>query len=55
MKPFDECEMYVCGEAFSTEQGWVEGALKSTELVLHELGLRPFSEIPLSYIRGFGY
>lgn len=32
--------LYICGEAYSSEQGWVEGALKSTERVLTEkLGL----------------
>jgi hypothetical protein len=30
--------LYVCGEAFSTQQGWVEGALKSAELVLGRMG-----------------
>jgi hypothetical protein len=29
--------VYVCGEAYSTEQGWVEGALKSAEAVLSGL------------------
>jgi hypothetical protein len=31
--------IYVCGEAFSNEQGWIEGALKSVERVIHKLGV----------------
>jgi hypothetical protein len=29
--------LFVCGEAYSDEQGWIEGALKSVELVLGSL------------------
>lgn len=32
--------LFLCGEAYSGEQGWIEGALKSTELVLCELRVR---------------
>jgi hypothetical protein len=28
--------MYVCGEAYSDDQAWVNGALRSTELVLQQ-------------------
>jgi monoamine oxidase len=28
--------LFVCGEAFSTEQGWIEGALRTAEQVLRE-------------------
>lgn len=31
--------LYLCGEAYSPEQGWIEGALKSSEQVLEELNL----------------
>jgi flavin-dependent amine oxidoreductase len=31
--------LYICGEAYSCEQGWAEGALRSAELVLNKLGL----------------
>lgn len=31
--------LFVCGEAYSDEQGWIEGALKSAELVLGSLGV----------------
>ena len=29
-------EVAICGEAYSLRQGWVEGALQSTELMLQE-------------------
>jgi monoamine oxidase len=29
--------LFLCGEAYSNEQGWIEGALKSSELVLQAL------------------
>jgi monoamine oxidase len=32
--------VFVCGEAFSAEQGWVEGALRSSERVLRKLGAK---------------
>jgi flavin-dependent amine oxidoreductase len=41
VQPFlNNARIYICGEAFSTEQGWIEGALKSAERVLEKLGLR---------------
>lgn len=39
--------LYLCGEAYSREQGWIEGALKSAECVLHELGV----EQPPSWLK----
>jgi len=39
VKPFAGLEIYTCGEAFSSEQGWIEGALKSAERVLERLHL----------------
>jgi lysine 2-monooxygenase len=41
VRPFLGAELFSCGEAFSSEQGWIEGALKSAERVLHGLGLPP--------------
>jgi len=32
-------KIYVCGEAYSFEQGWIEGALKSVEMVMDRLGV----------------
>lgn len=37
-RPF-EANLFICGEAFSSEQGWIEGSLRSAELVLRELGV----------------
>jgi len=39
VQPFKSVRMFVCGEAYSLEQGWAEGALKSAERVLQVLGL----------------
>lgn len=33
--------LHICGEAYSGEQGWIEGALKSTELAMLSLELPP--------------
>jgi|GEM_PF-5413267 len=32
--------VFVCGEAYSSEQGWIEGALKSVERLVDKLGVR---------------
>jgi monoamine oxidase len=32
----ENTHVYICGEAYSCNQGWVEGALKSAELILQE-------------------
>ena len=40
MQPFHNEDIYVCGEAFSADQGWIEGALRTAERMLQEhLGL----------------
>jgi monoamine oxidase len=39
VRPFLDADLFICGEAFSGEQGWIEGALKSTERVLERMGL----------------
>ncbi len=37
IKPIEGVHLYTCGESFSDYQGWVEGALRSANLVLgHE-------------------
>lgn len=38
-QPNTALNLFVCGEAFSHTQGWVEGALNSAEMVLQRLGL----------------
>ena len=35
-KPFRDANLYVCGSAWSTGQGWVYGALTQAELMLEE-------------------
>jgi monoamine oxidase len=43
-EPIDN--IYTCGEAFSDYQGWVEGALRSTNLVLEKgFGLPPINQV----------
>jgi monoamine oxidase len=43
--PIPNVNVYVCGEAYSDEQAWVDGALRSTEIVLQKyFGLAPPSE-----------
>lgn len=39
VEPFPE--IYTCNEAFSDMQGWVNGALRSADLVLQKLGIAP--------------
>ncbi len=40
VRPLPDLELFVCGEAWSRRQGWVEGALETAEAVLTEhLGL----------------
>lgn len=36
VKPIADEEVYICGESYSTYQGWVEGALQTAELMLTE-------------------
>ncbi len=38
-------ELYTCNEAYSDYQGWVEGSLRSTNLVLQKFGLKAFSKV----------
>lgn len=35
LKPFKDKEIYVCGEAYSLKQGWIEGALETCYELLH--------------------
>lgn len=50
----DEQEVYIVGEAYSGEQGWVEGALTTTELVLQKgFGLKRPSWLPEDYYLGW--
>ena len=40
-QPIEDCPLYICGEAYSDAQGWVEGALDTADIVLDRLGLDP--------------
>jgi len=40
-QPIDDLPCYVCGEAYSTMQTWVEGALLTADLVQQRLNLPP--------------
>jgi monoamine oxidase len=39
VKPFDDHALYICGEAYSDAQGWVEGALQTADLMLEKFGI----------------
>ncbi len=39
VEPFDN--LYTCNEAYSDMQGWVNGSLRSADLVLHRFGIEP--------------
>ena len=38
-QPIKGCPLYICGEAYSDAQGWVEGALQTADIVLARLGI----------------
>lgn len=39
VKPFDDRNFFICGEAYSDAQGWVEGALQTADMVLEKFGI----------------
>jgi monoamine oxidase len=40
VKPFDDRDFFICGEAYSDAQGWVEGALQTADMVLEKFGIK---------------
>jgi monoamine oxidase len=51
--PVSNVPVYICGEAYANEQGWVEGTLKSAEHVLQEhFGLQQPAWLPPDYYLG---
>ncbi len=40
IQPIDGRPLYICGEAYSDAQGWVEGALQTADLLLAKFGLQ---------------
>ena len=48
LHPIERCPIYLCGEAWSHEQGWVEGALATSEAMLtRHFGLPPLHDTQL--------
>lgn len=48
LRPVKGAPVYICGEAYSNAQGWVEGALETADLMLEHknyFGLRPLPDI----------
>ena len=43
LKPFKDELIFVCGESFSLQQGWIEGALETTYDVLEKIKLEDIS------------
>jgi monoamine oxidase len=53
-KPIASEDVFICGEAYSINQGWVEGALQTAELMLEEhFGMKPPSWLPSDYNLGY--
>lgn len=52
-KPLNDWPVHVCGEAYSVQQGWVEGAYQTAELMLQEhFDLKRPNWLPKSYDLG---
>jgi len=41
IQPYENQPLYICGEAYSDAQGWVEGALQTADMMLEKYGLGP--------------
>jgi monoamine oxidase len=53
-KPVKDEDVFICGEAYSINQGWVEGALQTAELMLEEhFGLKRPAWLPAGYNLGY--
>lgn len=39
VNPIAGCPLYICGEAYSDAQGWVEGALQTADIMLKHFGI----------------
>ena len=52
-KPLPSENVYICGEAYSNNQGWVEGALQTAQLMLEEhFGVKRPDWLPRDYDLG---
>jgi len=47
LKPFEHQDIFICGEAFSTKQGWIEGALSTCYNVIKSLPLLKSRELTI--------
>lgn len=53
-KPVENEDVFICGEAYSLAQGWVEGALQTAELMLEEhFDLKRPDWLPSTYNLGY--
>ena len=41
IQPRKDAGVYICGEAYSDAQGWVEGALQTADMVLKKFDIKP--------------
>jgi monoamine oxidase len=37
LKPYNNIPLYICGENYSESQGWMEGALETSEKIIMHL------------------
>ncbi len=52
LKPMDDYNVFICGEAYSLDQGWVEGALRTAETVLTQYFQLPvFAGVHPDYVK----
>jgi monoamine oxidase len=51
-RPIKELPVYICGEAYTNQQGWVEGALISAEHVIRNYVQDPPTWLPSDYYLG---
>jgi monoamine oxidase len=56
IQPFNQpgrvVPLYICGEAYSDAQGWVEGALQTADMMLEKFGIKPFPPVPVKKGKG---
>lgn len=53
-KPVPDEDVFICGEAYSINQGWVEGSLQTAELMLEEhFDMKPPTWLPSGYDLGY--
>jgi monoamine oxidase len=45
IQPLKNRKLFICGEAYSDAQGWVEGALDTADMMLEKFGLSPLPEV----------